>query len=140
MKNITIWFKVFLTTILISAPVSYSVLIKERIKKNAVIDQDIAYYNEVQTNLSNFQKAQVALMAERSLKNKQNMENTKIAYEDLLKQQAAIVKDHSQYVPVTQTESAQNSTSTPSSSTSSSSKSTTTTSSTPKVTRTTKTS
>ena len=139
MKKSNLWFKIFLTTLALTAPISFAVLIKERIRKNVIIDQDFAYYNALQTDLANFQKAQVVFMAEQVQKNKQGLESAKITYDYLLRQQDAIVKDHSQYIQLGQATNTQDSTLTASNTGSASSKSTTTISK-PVTTRTTKTS
>lgn len=139
MKKLSVWFKVFLVTILLASPTSLAVFVKERIRKNYIIDQTEAYYKSLQNNLYNFKQAQEALISEQIRKNKQDMDSAKMTYEYLLSQQAAIVKENSQYVQVGQATNTQSlaSSNTGSSSTSSTKKTAT---SKPKTTTRTKTS
>jgi hypothetical protein len=145
MKKLTIWFKIFLITSALTVPVTYAVLMKERIKKNVVIDSEITYYKELQKNLATFKKEQEALIAEQSQKNKQDIENAKATFNSLAAQQSTLVRAHSQYIALgqpagTQTTSSTSSKTSSSSSSSSSKTTTTKTVSKPKTTTTTKTS
>jgi hypothetical protein len=136
MKKLLIWFKIFLITAILAAPVSYAVLFKERIRKNTIIDKEEVYFLGIQSDLTKFKSSQEQLIEQQKQKNKQDMESAKLSYDSLLAQQAALIKQNSQYV-----QSGQTTNTTVSSNTGTTSKpKTTTTTSKPKTTTKTKTS
>jgi len=102
MKKNLIWFRILLITLLLTAPVSYAVLSKERIRKNTLIDKDKTYYLSIQTDLSNFRQSQDKLISEQTSKNTKDMADAKTTYEYLLSQQEKLISANSTYVQVSQ--------------------------------------
>ena len=102
MKKNLIWFRILLITLLLTAPVSYAVLFKERIRKNTLIDRQEAYYLSLQTDLFNFRQSQDKLISEQTSKNIKAMADAKTTYEYLLSQQEKLISANSTYVQVSQ--------------------------------------
>lgn len=98
MKRLSIWFKVFLVTVITLLPATSAVLLKEREKKENTLISDLSYYNSLQKDLSNFKTSQDAYKSDQSAKNLQEMQKAQETYTSLLAQQPDLIKSNSTYV------------------------------------------
>jgi hypothetical protein len=89
MFRLKIIISALLITVLVSLPTIFLVIRKEKIKKDSVVDQELAYFQGVEANMEGYAKSRQADVQSQVQKNLQDIAANKLNFDNLLKQSQA---------------------------------------------------